>query len=108
MSKLKNLLRKFFKQTESETIVSDNETDIDYETVIRTLENWEDLEVFNKFCEENEITQNREDVELDDENYELKVIASDLLYKLNINVNYFHIVRINKIKEWLLKQTKKC
>ena len=94
----KNVLNCFHKK-KRDNIEMENVIEIDYDSIVNTLESWEDVGVFKEFCNMNHITQNRDDVKLDDENYILKVIASDLLYKLNITINHYHIVRINKIKD---------
>ncbi len=107
MCKFENIINRFFKKKQDDTDI-ENDVKINYDNIVNTLESWEDVNLFKKFCEENNITQNRDDVQpTDDENYVLKVIASDLLYKLNITINHYHIVRINRIKEWLSKQEKK-
>lgn len=76
------------------------------EVIIKTLEEWEDLSKFEKYCKENNITTNRGDVKSnsiynDQTEYNLKVIASDLLYKLTFqNESKYHKLRLDRIEEW--------
>ena len=76
------------------------------EVIIKTLEEWEDLSKFEKYCKENNITTNRSDVKSnaiynDQTEYNLKVIASDLLYKLTFqNESKYHKLRLDRIEEW--------
>lgn len=103
-------ITKLFKKEKKKIVVKEPPKRIDVEFIIKTLESWEDFNVFINFCVANNITMNCDDVEKDDSyeqtNYKLKVIASDLFYKLNIGINHFQLMRINKVKEWVAKQEK--
>jgi len=76
------------------------------EVIIKTLEEWEDLSKFEKYCKENNISTNHGDVKSnaiynDQTEYNLKVIASDLLYKLTFqNESKYHKLRLDRIEEW--------
>lgn len=103
-------IRKLFTKKKKEIVVKKPHQRYDIDYIIKTLESWENFDVFVNFCVANNITMNRDDVEKDDSyeqtNYKLKVIASDLFYKLNIGINHFQLMRINKVKEWVAKQEK--
>jgi hypothetical protein len=103
-------INKLFKKEKKEIVVEKPLQRIDIGFIIETLESWEDFNMFINFCTANNITMDCNDVEKDDSyeqtNYKLKIIASDLLYKLNISINHFQLMRINKVKEWVAKQEK--
>ena len=85
--------------------VYQNGYSFDDKVIIKTLEDWENLSVFEKYCKENHITTNRSDVKSnaiynDQTEYNLKVIASDLLYKLTFqNESKYNKLRLDRIVE---------
>ena len=86
--------------------VHQNGYSFDDEKIIKTLEEWEDISKFNDFCKQYGITDNRSDVKgnstyNDQTEYNLKVIASDLKYKLmHQNEEKYHKLRLSRIEEW--------
>lgn len=86
--------------------VHQNGYSFDDEKIIKILEEWEDLSKFKDFCKKNNITDNSSDIKgdatyNDQTEYNLKVIASDLLYKLTYqNESKYHKLRLDRIDEW--------
>ena len=78
----------------------------DEEKIIAKLKEWEDVFVFQDYCKANGITDNCDDVKAnpcfnEQTDYNIKVIASDLLYKLNYqDEEHYHDLRLDKIEEW--------
>ena len=86
--------------------VYQNGYSFDDEKIVKTLDEWEDIRKFKEYCKKNDITENRSDVKSnaiynDQTDYNLKVIASDLLYKLNNQgESKYHKLRLDRIEEW--------
>lgn len=86
--------------------VYQNGYSFDDEKIVKTLDEWEDIRKFKEYCKKNDITENRSDVKgnttyNDQTDYNLKVIASDLLYKLNNQgESKYHKLRLDRIEEW--------
>lgn len=87
-------------------VVYQNRYSFDDEKIIKTLKEWEDISKFKEYCKNNKITENRADVKTnttynDQTDYNLKVIASDLQYKLTYqNESKYHKLRLDRIEEW--------
>lgn len=86
--------------------VHQNGYSFDDEKIIKTLKEWEDISKFNNFCKQYGITDNSSDIKgnatyNDQTDYNLKVIASDLKYKLiHQNEEKYHKLRLSRIEEW--------
>jgi len=86
--------------------VYQNGYSFDDEKIIKILNEWEDISKFKEYCKNNNITENSSDIKgnatyNDQTDYNIKVIASDLLYKLNNQgESKYHKLRLDRIEEW--------
>lgn len=86
--------------------VYQNGYSFDDEFIIKTLKEWENINTFREYCKKNGITTNRNDVKSnstynDQTEYNLKVIASDMKYKLDcFDEEHYQRKRLRKIEEW--------